>query len=183
MKNNLYNIEDITEHEIQIESDFKAFLQGCMTENLNHARHIETEIHTFTGIYMAVIAGVLAFDFSGRQGADFAAAVYIVMLLGGVLALMLVRRWYNAFDRHMVYAERAYYMLEALLLRGKHSQDVIEIWNWSKEELAALADLDPIFAFHHPRKKGSPRTRQLIVGFHLAILLCLVIILVKDLYF
>ena len=45
-------------------NDLVAFLQGCMTENLNHARHIETEIHTFTGIYMAVVAGVLGFGFS-----------------------------------------------------------------------------------------------------------------------
>ena len=45
-------------------NDLVAFLQGCMTENLNHARHMETEIHTFTGIYMAVVAGVLGFGFS-----------------------------------------------------------------------------------------------------------------------
>ena len=180
---NLYRNVDLTDHEIQIESDFKAFLQGCMTENLNHARHVETEIHTFTGIYMAVVAGVLAFNFTGKEGASFAAVVYLIMIAGGILALLLLKRWYSAFDRHMTYAERAYYMLEALLLRGKHSQDVIDMWNWPKEDLAALADLDPIFAFKHPRNPHSPRTRQLIYAFHIAIISALVIILIKELFF
>ena len=179
----MYKDMELTDHEIQIESDFKEFLQTCMTENLNHARHIETEIHTFTGIYMAVVAGVLAFNFTGREGSSFAALVYLVILAGGILSLFLLKRWYASFDRHMVYAERAYYMLEALLLRGKHSQDVIEMWNWSKEDLAALADLDPIFAFNHPRKPHSLRTRQMIMGFHIAILSAVVIILVKELFF
>ena len=36
------------------EDDFRAFIDQNITENLNHARHVETEIHTFTGIYMAL---------------------------------------------------------------------------------------------------------------------------------
>ena len=178
-----YKNMDFSDHEIQNESDFKQFLQCCMTENLNHARHIETEIHTFTGIYMAVIAGVLAFNFSGSEGSDFAVLVYFIMIIGGILALLLTKRWYESFDRHMVYAERAYYMLEALMLRGKCSQDVIDMWNWSKEDLAALADLDPIFAFHHPRKPHAPRTRQMVKWFHIMILLAMTAILIKELFF
>lgn len=161
-------------------SDLASFLQGCMTENLNHARHIETEIHTFTGIYMAVVAGVLGFGFSinsdglsnGAEGigASFwinllPIVMYVILILGGNLALSLLDRWYDAFDRHMVYAEKAYYMAEALLLRGKSEEDVIKMWDWSLEELAALADLDPIFAFKHPKKPGVSSTRSMIKMF------------------
>ncbi len=165
-------------------NDLVAFLQGCMTENLNHARHIETEIHTFTGIYMAVVAGVLGFGFSISSDWLFPddtmsvkstiiaflisilpIVMYGVLIKGSGLAASLLDRWYEAFDRHMVYAEKAYYMCEALLLRGKEPSDVIDIWNWSKDELAELADLDPIFAFNHPKKAGVAKTRAMIIGF------------------
>jgi hypothetical protein len=41
--------------------------------------------------------------------------MYVILILGGNLALSLLNRWYDAFDRHMVYAEKAYYLSEALL--------------------------------------------------------------------
>ena len=37
-----------------------SFLQNCMNENLNHARHVENERLTFNSILLALIAGVLA---------------------------------------------------------------------------------------------------------------------------
>ena len=171
------------ENLMQMESDLKGFLQGCMTENLNHARHIETEIHTFTGIYMAVVAGVLAFNFTGRDGSSVAAAVYIVMIAGGVLARLLLHRWYGAFDTHMSYAERAYYLLEGLTLGVLSFQDVKDRWNDPVENLKTIMPNDPSFAFHHKINHSSLRTRWLVVGFHYAIIIVLVIILVKDIFF
>ena len=168
-------------------NDLVAFLQGCMTENLNHARHIETEIHTFTGIYMAVVAGVLGFGFSISK--DWLSDIvnilpilmYGILLGGGWISLNLLNRWYEAFDRHMVYAEKAYYMLEALLMRGKEVSDVVEIWNWSKDELAELADLDPIFAFNHPKKPKVISTRKLVKGFHMVIFVVMLIVFISSL--
>ena len=168
---------------LQKESDLKEFLQGCMTENLNHARHIETEIHTFTGIYMAVVAGVLAFNFTGREGAHFAVAVYLVMIMGGILAMMLLRRWYGAFDTHMNYAERAYYLLEGLALGVLSLEDVKKRWNDSVEDLSKIMPNDPSFAFHHKRRPHAMRTRWLVITFHFMILLAVVIILIKELFF
>ncbi|MBQ4466697.1 MAG: hypothetical protein II918_00615 [Firmicutes bacterium] len=177
-------------------NDLVAFLQGCMTENLNHARHIETEIHTFTGIYMAVVAGVLGFGFSiskdwlsdidaeGTSGLIvniLPILMYGILLGGGWISLNLLNRWYEAFDRHMVYAEKAYYMLEALLMRGKEVSDVVEIWNWSKDELAELADLDPIFAFNHPKKPKVISTRKLVKGFHMVIFVVMLIVFISSL--
>ena len=184
--NNTYEKINTSENS----ADLAAFLQGCMTENLNHARHIETEIHTFTGIYMAVVAGVLGFGFSinsdGLSGEEVTISpsfwinllpivMYIILILGGNLAVSLLSRWYDAFDRHMVYAEKSYYMAEALLLRDKNPEDVIKMWDWSLDELAALADLDPIFAFKHPKKPGVKSTRSMILKFFNTIIVLLVV--------
>ncbi|MBR3183163.1 MAG: hypothetical protein IKF61_02275, partial [Firmicutes bacterium] len=73
LKNVVFNTPD--------DEEFKAFISENITENLNHARHVETEIHTFTGIYMAVVAGVLAFDFSGRHGVAFGVLVHMILLV------------------------------------------------------------------------------------------------------
>ena len=32
------------------DKDLVPFLSDCMKENLNHARHVENEIHSFTGV-------------------------------------------------------------------------------------------------------------------------------------
>ena len=44
------DIRKMIEFNTPQEDEFKSFIQTNVTENLNHARHIETEIHTFTGI-------------------------------------------------------------------------------------------------------------------------------------
>ncbi len=164
----------------QCDSDFKTFLLECMKENLNHARHVETEIHTFTGIYMAVVAGVLAFGFSTAAGPSVLIGLYAIMLCAGLVAFVLIRRWYTVFDNHMRYAERGYYMLEELHLKGRPAKAVVEMWNWPLEKLQDLADLDPVFAFWHPRRIKWLRTRWLVYAFHLIIILVLLLILVRD---
>ena len=37
-----------------------AYLQHCVSENLNHARHVENERLTFTSIYIAMVIGAVA---------------------------------------------------------------------------------------------------------------------------
>lgn len=110
------------------DEEFKAFISENITENLNHARHIETEIHTFTGIYMAVVAGVMAFDFSGRQGVNFGVMVHLILLLGGLLAIFLLNRWYAGFDTHMASAECLSYLKEKLIAEQIGAGEAMDIW-------------------------------------------------------
>lgn len=41
--------------------NFFAFLQQCMDQNLEHARHVENERLAFTGIYITITTAYLSF--------------------------------------------------------------------------------------------------------------------------
>ena len=127
-------LKNVIEFNTPDDEEFKAFVSENITENLNHARHIETEIHTFTGIYMAVVAGVLAFDFSGRQGVGFGVMVHMVLLLGGLLAILLLNRWYTGFDTHMASAECLSYLKEKLILHEISTGEALALWRAFADE-------------------------------------------------
>lgn len=144
------------------DEEFKAFLSENITENLNHARHVETEIHTFTGIYMAVVAGVLAFDFSGRQGVAFGVVVHLILLLGGMLAILLLNRWYTGFDTFMASAECLSYLKERLIAEKVTPGEAVDIWRaFSKRyrEIVKNGERRP-----DPNKKGKYlKTKQIAI--------------------
>lgn len=200
------DIRKMIEFNTPQEDEFKSFVQTNVTENLNHARHIETEIHTFTGIYMAVVAGVLAFNFSGRE-TTFAIIVHMIILCGGLLAMMLLGRWYTAFDTHMASAEFLSFLENEMVLGRMDIKRAIALWAEFREaykvavEGGALKPKDEaiatlpeevqkdynaipaFFAFGIPKKNAKgPRTRDFVMGFHGVILVSILIILVKDLY-
>ncbi len=152
-----------------IDSDLKTFLLECMKENLNHARHIEMEIHTFTGIYMAVAAGVLAFDFSTAEVSTVVLGLYSIMLCAGVIAVLLLNRWYSSFDNHMGQAKAIYRYLSDL-----YFSDGIE------KPPATFDGEGALFVFKHPRNRSPLRTRHLVYGFHYIIILAIVFIFIKD---
>ena len=189
------------------EDDFRAFIDQNITENLNHARHVETEIHTFTGIYMAVVAGVLAFNFTGREGSSFSVIVHIILLGGGLLAMFLLNRWYTAFDVFMAHAEGLCFIKEQMVLGCMTPAEAVKVWRTfntalnkavedreQKPKEAAFAALDEkyikareagfrLFAFKIPTKGGKgPSTRDFIFGFHGVILISVAIILISDIY-
>lgn len=198
--------KDAKVFDLTAEDEFRAYIQTNISENLNHARHVETEIHTFTGIYMAVVAGVLAFDFS-RQGELVGVLVHVILLFGGLIAIYLLDRWYTAFDTFMAYAS-CLGLLEQKMLVGKMSiKTAVTRWNEYTEALKAAIEKGEakpakvamgvftpeeqsrvncgasMFAYDIPRKhKGRVRTRNFIFMFHSVILLSILLIVVTDLY-
>lgn len=184
--------------------DLKSFIDANINENINHARHVETEIHTFTGIYMAVVAGVLAFNFAGRDGNTFQLWLHLIILLGGLLAMFLLNRWYTAFDTFMAYAECLSTIKEKMVLSDlsvveaqnawkrftlKYEEGVLDykVKNPKKEAMVSAfgEDYDShgrFFAFSIPRAKGGIRTRNFIFGFHGVILIAVALIVIVDLH-
>ena len=192
LKNVVFNTPD--------DEEFKAFISENITENLNHARHVETEIHTFTGIYMAVVAGVLAFDFSGRHGVAFGVLVHMILLVGGFLAVLLLNRWYTAFDTFMASAECLSYLKEKLLMGEMDTKGAVTFWRaftaryekaikdgeatrkkGNKAKYKEYKSSDRLFAFNIPRR-GQVRTREYVFGFHIIILTSVAVIIFRDLY-
>ncbi len=205
-------MEDLNNVVINTSDDeeFRSFVSENIVENLNHARHVETEIHTFTGIYMAVVAGVLAFDFSGRHGVGFGVVVHLILLFGGFLAVLLLLRWYTAFDTFMASAEWLSYLKEKLLMGELDTKGAVELWRaftaryaesikngeatrkkgdkdiafeavLGEEKYKKYKSADRLFAFKIPRR-GQAKTREYVFGFHIIILASVAVIIFMDLY-
>lgn len=77
-----------------------AYLQHCVSENLNHARHVENERLTFTSIYIAMIIGAVAVVF-GLENNVIAAIVSGLLAAFGFMSAQLNERWQGVFDDHM----------------------------------------------------------------------------------
>lgn len=163
-------------------SEMFTFLSDCMKENLNHARHVENEIHSFTGVYMAVVAGLLAFNFSNSDTA-MTIALYVIQLIAGGIALGLIHRWYGVFDNHSNAAQNIYFALVDAHVNGKYPYTGLdrlrELQNCgggkARKDLIAKYqgddDLKSMYLFSPPRKVKWLRTRYFIYGFHIAILI------------
>ena len=166
-------------------------MSDCMKENLNHARHVENEIHSFTGVYMAVVAGLLAFHFSGNDS-GLTLALYVILLIAGGIALGLVHRWYGVFDNHSNAAQNIYYALVDAHVNGKYPYTDLprlrELQNCKngKERKELIKkyekedDLKSMYLFSHPRKVKWLRTRWLIYGFHLAIVIVIFALFIRS---
>lgn len=77
-----------------------AYLQHCVSENLNHARHIENERLTFTSIYIAMVIGAVAVVF-GLENNWVAFAVALILTVFGLMSMLLNMRWQGVFDDHI----------------------------------------------------------------------------------
>ena len=77
-----------------------SYLQHCVSENLNHARHVENERLTFTSIYIAMVIGAVAVLF-GLQNNVIAAIVATLLTVFGFVSAQLNDRWQGVFDDHM----------------------------------------------------------------------------------
>ena len=89
---------DMDEREAKI-----AYLQHCVSENLNHARHVENERLTFTSIYTAIVVGSVAVLF-GLESGGVAFIVSLLLTGFGLIALLLNGRWQEVFDKHVAKA-------------------------------------------------------------------------------
>ena len=81
-----------------------AYLQHCVSENLNHARHVENERLTFTSIYIAMVIGAVAVVF-GLDNQRIAAVVALFLVVFALLSALLNMRWQGVFDDHIHMAE------------------------------------------------------------------------------
>ncbi|MBR5536984.1 MAG: hypothetical protein IKU58_03695 [Clostridia bacterium] len=81
------------------------YLKHCVSENLNHARHVENERLTFTSIYIAMVIGAVAAVFAMD---DRTVAIIVAgFLVGfGLMAMLLNMRWQGVFDDHIRAAEQ-----------------------------------------------------------------------------
>ena len=80
------------------------YLQHCVSENLNHARHVENERLTFTSIYTAIVVGSVAVLF-GLENGGVAFVVSLLLTGFGLIAVLLNGRWQEVFDNHIAKAE------------------------------------------------------------------------------
>lgn len=80
--------------------DMISYLQHCVSENLNHARHVENERLSFTSIYTAIVVGSVAVVF-GLESTRVAFVVAALLTGFGFLAMQLNGRWQEVFDKHL----------------------------------------------------------------------------------
>ena len=144
-----------------------AFLQNCMDENLNHARHVDNERLTFNSILLALIAGALAF--AGSMPSKVSLFLYIAITMAGFLSMLLTERWNNAFARHIYYAQQCYKLIHKNLFGDREKKPEENV-----ESIAGLNDL-PLYSFRiHSPIAYSPfgkfmykwRTRTLYDAFY-----------------
>ena len=84
----------------QDQNDLIEYLKHSVSENLNHARHVENERLTFTSIYIAMVIGAVAVVF-GLESNWIAAGVAAILTVFGIVSFNLNDRWQGVFDDHM----------------------------------------------------------------------------------
>ena len=89
--------EEKTTEQRDLEIDY---LKHSVSENLNHARHVENERLTFTSIYIAMVIGAVAVVF-GLENNWIAAGVAALLTVFGIVSFHLNDRWQGVFDDHM----------------------------------------------------------------------------------
>lgn len=118
------------------------FLQNCMIENLNHARHAENERLTFNSIFLALVAGALAF--ASSFPAHIAFFIYLAITMAGFLSMLLTARWNNTFHRHIYYAQQCYKLVHRDLFGDAPGDECSKNDRW--ESIDGLDDI-PMYCF------------------------------------
>ncbi len=155
------------------------FLQSCMSENLNHARHVENERLTFNTVFLALVAGVLAFG-GDIDDPKILFAVYLSITIAGFLSILLTTRWNNAFDRHQSYAQECYKLIHkhyfGNVSRDEECKDIKELIDGLGEVPLYSFKIDSPIAYtpigEHLLYK--PRTRTLYNAFYIIVQLLLI---------
>lgn len=161
----------------ELNQEQMAFISQCLSENLEHARHVENERLTFNSIFLALAAGALAF--AGAFTSWVAFAIYFCLAIAGFLSMLLTARWNNAFSRHLFYAQECYKLIHTQLF-GNGDEGSKNDSN--SESLNGLNDL-PIYCFkiHRPIAYTAfgdilfrPKTRNLYIAFYWIIQILLI---------
>lgn len=125
-----------------LESEQVTFLTEMMKENLNHARHVENERLTFNSIFLALVAGALAF--ANSFNSEAALFIYIAMTFAGFLSMLLTARWNNAFSRHIYFAQQCYKLIHKDLFGDADGDEDSTNDRW--ESIDGLDDI-PMYCF------------------------------------
>ena len=154
------------------------FLSECMKENLNHARHAENERLTFNSIFLALVAGALAFSNNFTEQISF--FIYLAMTFAGFLSMILTAKWNNTFSRHIFYAQQCYILIHKHYFGDGEAPD--ENDKKTGEFISGLNDL-PMYSFriYSPisytrlgKKVYRTRTRVLYNTFYFVIQIMLI---------
>lgn len=151
------------------------FLTVCFQENLNHARHVENERLTFATIYMALVGGGLAILFSMKI-LLLSTFMTIALVLTGIIALTLTRRWDNVFDRYMLYARGTYCAVHRALFKPEDRENASELDDDKKIFVPEKEDIDgiigsPAFCFspddpHRARRSSAAKVMKNLLTFN-----------------
>lgn len=125
-----------------LNSEQVGFLTEMMKENLNHARHVENERLTFNSIFLALVAGSLAFSDSFES--EIALFLYIAMTFAGFLSMLLTSRWNNAFSRHIYFAQQCYKLIHKNMFGDAEGDECSKNDHW--ESIDGLDDI-PMYCF------------------------------------
>lgn len=125
-----------------VEGDQIPFLLEMMKENLSHARHVENERLTFNSIFLALVAGSLAF--ADSFDTEIALFLYIAMAFAGLLSMLLTSRWNNAFSRHVYFAQQCYKLIHKSLFGDAEGDECSKDDRW--ESIDGLDDI-PMYCF------------------------------------
>ncbi|MBQ8975597.1 MAG: hypothetical protein IJ072_07765 [Oscillospiraceae bacterium] len=161
-------MEDISESKAE-------FLVACMQENLEHARHVENERLTFMSIYMAVVAGALAFV--NEQPHIIRIGLTLLLIAVGIITLVLTKRWKDVFNELMNNA-RICYNIAFNTLFNVTKEDFDELgtgWDTARFK-------NSLYSFDFKRKTmilgKRVKTDKVIFAFNLTILLLLIATLI-----
>lgn len=163
------NEERITESQAE-------FFMTCLSENLAHARHVEMERLTFMSIYMAVVAGALAFVYGIGNGVIRIGMTALLIVIG-VITLLLTKRWRDAFNEYKEEARTCYHLWFGGLFPA-------EVQGRSPDSGEKLPHYLYAFDVKRPSMVGGFRIRtdRVIRAFNLVILALLIVSLIYFIF-
>lgn len=91
---------------------YLSFIQECMKENLNHARHIENERHNFLSLHLVVVGLFMGAILSPDTSPWISLILSSVLLMFSNIMAELFRRWDRVYNAHMDTAKRLARMID-----------------------------------------------------------------------
>lgn len=121
------------------------FILVMLSENLNHARHVENERLSYCATATALFGITSAFISTQSSYTWMNLILCAVMVLFILLSICVNARWSTAFQRHLEYAKGCYYMLH----KKKFPNDAFTQANIQKEKEELRLEDTPNFNLKH----------------------------------
>ncbi|MBR4304495.1 MAG: hypothetical protein IKT81_04115 [Clostridia bacterium] len=91
---------------------YRNFMQDCMKENLNHARHIENERHNFLSLHLVVVGLFMGAILSPDTSPWISLILSTVLLMFSNIMQELFKRWDRVYNAHLDTAKRLARMID-----------------------------------------------------------------------